>query len=1012
MICPKCKKQISDKTLKCNYCGVRVATICKKCNAYNSIYKLNCETCGEELLKLCSECKGVNFPNAELCRKCGHSFVPQPPPQIVIEESPEIEEIPVESPIEILEEPQAKNNEIENSIVYDANFYTQQKAKTVLMEGLISEDKKIISLSGQKGIGKSIVLKSAINELKDNQITWLVGECSAISQISPCGLIQEVLLTFFNVTNFCSDNLKLKKDSQKFFQSEFPTLTNEEIFNLLNFLYPKSTDYFENILNNKQKTFIFLEKVFKTIISKNKTVLIIDNFDFIDGMSYEFLYQLLNTTFSTTQLKLLLTYDELRPARGYLYHQDLNENNYLDVSLTAFDKNQTNAFITQVLSENPCSEELKEQLFEQSQGNPAVLEQFVNLLADFERKNKSYELELPTSVNDVMEMRLIALKEDNALAYNVLSAATIQGMKFYPSILNQIFNAEESEFVEALTLLQQLNLIMPVNEFAYAFKNSLLWETVLYIVKNDETFTELNEKIFSIYANYTLSSKSIVAIIAQNLDQKLNALNIWTEVIKVASFIGDTNLYVLAQKQCLVLVEHIEEVNQPLIKGNIYERLGKLLSKSNPQEAIIYLPNAILNAKKMENPIKEIELTSYLANCCIQLGDYFGTVECVDTVIDKIDDDFELEIAILKSRKLDALLNIGNGGEIINLVDNEIMPVFNTYLDARVHKNISIKTLYGAWLKTYLALANALVLQGNNRSFEVLSTLFEIFEKNNFDNQLFICKAKLSLAFANTIKGDVKTSEVILEEIIKLYKTDIMDNDAISRWNLINLLNNFLHKKYSGIKEELFQVVSFANNVNDHFTKNILKTLLGKLFKDEDNAKHALDIYSEQITYFAKEKNANGALLTWYLIAQADLIVEGPEKTLEVALKALEVAQNPKINNYFFIVLFNKIIAEAYLAQSEYESAKIHIEKAILVARKFELLDLLARLYLLYGKYLQDMALVKSDAQVDYALGSLKMYKKAELVNQITKNEYVLTNINKAKTVLNSFCQLNGIFLN
>ena len=290
--------------------------------------------------------------------------------------------------------------------------------------------------------------------------------------------------------------------------------------------------------------------------------------------------------------------------------------------------------------------------------------------------------------------------------------------------------------------------------------------------------------------------------------------------------------------------------------------------------------------------------------------------------------------------------------------------------------------------------------------------MFDLFQKNLFDDKLFICKTKLALAFANTIKGDIEASEEILSEIIKTYKTDIMDNEAISRWNLINILNNFMHKKYNGLKEELFQVVTFANNINDNFTKNILKSLLGKLFKDEENAKRALDIYYEQITYFAKEKNAIGALLTWYLIAEASLVVDGPEKSLDVAEKALSVAQGPKINSYLFIILFNKVIAEAYMAKSDYESAKVNLEKAILVARKFELLDMLADLYLLYGKYLQDMALIKTDSQIDYIINASKMYKKAALIAQGLKNTHLSAKIEKSKNVLNSFCQLNGITLN
>lgn len=1012
MICPKCKQQISEKTLKCQHCGAKVATVCKKCRTYNSIYNLNCEKCANPLLKICPSCKSVNLPKATQCRKCKYVF-------ITLEEETESkteasvttdETVQEQNPSNITpeEEPKEANEPI--NLNYNAELYSQQRAKELLINGLLSTEKKILSLSGQKGIGKSIVLKSAIQELKGEEITWLFGECTALTQLSPFGLIQDILLTFFNIPNFCSDSLKLKKDSQKFFQTEFPTLTNEEIFNLLNLLYPTNTDYFENILKNKEKTFTLLKKVFKTIIENNKTTLVVDNFDLIDGLSYEFLHNLLNNEFLTKPFKFLLTYDEIKPARGYLYSEKLDSEAYLDISLTPFDKNQMNSFIDQYFPDEKCPDNVKQQLFSLSAGNPAVLEQCVSLLIDFKAKNNSFNVDIPNIFDNIVEKRLDFLKE-NPNAYKALSIAAIQGVKFCPAIIQQILKIEETEFIETLNVLQKLNFIVQVSELSYAFKNSLLWSGILEAVKKDEFFAFLNENLLTVYSEYTVSSHSILAVIAQNLGQDLSALNIWTDNIKLAAYIGDTNLYTISQKQCLILIEKVEHVNSSIIKNNIYERLGKLLSKSNPQEAIKYLPNAIANARKLEDTLKEIELAGYLASCCISLGDYYGTIECVNATIEKLDSSLELEVALLKSRKVNALLNIGNSGEIINLIDNEIMPIFDKYIGAKPHKNISIKTLYKTWLQTYLDLANALIFQGNNRSFEVLSTLFELFQKNNFDNKLFICKARLSLAFANTIKGDIEASEEILEEIIKVYKTDIMDNEAISRWNLINILNNFIHKKYNGIKEELFQVVTFANNINDHFTKNILKTLLGKLFKDEENAKRALDIYSEQITYFAKEKNAIGALLTWYLIADADLIVEGPEKALEIAQKALDVALSPKINNYIFVILYNKVIAEAFMVQAEYELAKVHIEKAIMMARKFELLNFLADLYLLYGKYLQDIALIKTDAQYDYVLGASKMYKKASLIAQGIKNSYILAQIDKSKTVLNSFCQLNGIIL-
>lgn len=317
--------------------------------------------------------------------------------------------------------------------------------------------------------------------------------------------------------------------------------------------------------------------------------------------------------------------------------------------------------------------------------------------------------------------------------------------------------------------------------------------------------------------------------------------------------------------------------------------------------------------------------------------------------------------------------------------------------------------MYETWLKVYLILANALVMQGNDRSFEILTILFDIIDRNQIKDDLFICKCKLTLAFANTMKGNYQASEQMLEEVLKLYRENVMDNETILRWNFINIINNFFRKRYHRMQEDLFQIVTFANNNGDNFTKNILKTLLGKIFADNENSKQALEIYNDQVAYFAKEKMAMGALLAWYLIADTTLNTEGPQNAMEIAEQALEVAQNPKINNYFFTILLKTVIAKCAMTNSDFETAKIHIEGAILIARKFNLKDMLSRLYLLYGKYFQELGLMKSPKQVEYLQASDKLYKQSkELIDQ-TKNKYVYQDLKKAQSVLSSFCKLHSI---
>ena len=224
-----------------------------------------------------------------------------------------------------------------------------------------------------------------------------------------------------------------------------------------------------------------------------------------------------------------------------------------------------------------------------------------------------------------------------------------------------------------------------------------------------------------------------------------------------------------------------------------------------------------------------------------------------------------------------------------------------------------------------------------------------------------------------------------------------MDSFIVSRWNFIDILNKFTKKDYNSLYTELFNVVAYANNVNDNFTKNILKTLLAKMFKDKNENKKALEILEEQVAYFAKEKIATGVLLAWYLIAETRLITNGTQFALDIATKALDIAQGPNINNYYFIALYNKLIGEIYMAKQDFDSAKVYLEKSIFI--------------LLYAKLYQELALPKSTLRSNYIKQALKMFQLAKNVSIAATHTYLQKNIKEELTILSSFCKLNGIII-
>ena len=981
MKCPICKKTIPDDALKCPYCKTRTGLVCKNCNTVNTIFDLVCKNCGKEILKICPQCKSVNFPNALNCRKCKYPF------------------------------PQKQENKQPN--LFEAasqNTVAQQSAKNILVKSILSQDKKVMSLSGPKGTGKTLVISHIMQELHEKHYVWFYGNCTPITQLTPGGLLQDIILNLFSLPNFCINNNKFRKDASKYFQNEFPYLTLEEVNDLLNFLYPTRNGTFETILSNKTKYFELLNKIFDKIIQYSRFVFVINNFECIDGYSYEFLNNFIKKDYIFNDLKIIFVYNEHKPAKGFFYFPDMKTDGiFMDVYLAPLDAKQMFLFADAKEGEEnfpKLEDTLKRQLFLQSNGNPAYLEQALQLYME----SANGDFSIPQTFTDVISRRLQILKDKNLKAYMTLMGCAVLGDKINLNLIKQIFQYRDEDFSDIIAYLQQANYIEPMNDIYYRFRSLYLWETLVKTIKSDDKFDDINKQIFTSLTGFTMNSTAILGIIAQNLKHTKLALDIWTKNTRLASAIGDTNLYAISQKQCLALINELDDTETLKTRYNISERLGKLLADFNPKEAMDYLPDAISNAKSIGDSPREIELLGYMASCCRKTGHYFGEVECVDAVLEKMKPEQNLEIALVKSTKLNALLNIGNCGQIINLIDNEIMPAFDEFLGKNEpHPTIPMEIIYETWINSYLVLANALIIQGNNRCFEILTILFDIVERNHLTEETFECKCKLALAFANTMKGDIPESEKILEEIQKAYQSKTMAGDCVTRWNFINIINNILRKKYNGLQEDLFQVVTFANNNGDNFTKNILKSLLGIIFRNNDQTSQAMDIYNDQIAYFSKEKMALGALLTWYLIADAALVTEGPHQTLDIASQALSVAQNPKINNHFFAILLQMVMAKASIGVSDFESAKIHIENAIITARQYGLNDLLSRLYLQYGQYFQELGLMKSQRQKDYLTGASKMYEKASEIVRETKNNSVHLEIQKAKAVLKTFCQLNKI---
>ena len=114
--------------------------------------------------------------------------------------------------------------------------------------------------------------------------------------------------------------------------------------------------------------------------------------------------------------------------------------------------------------------------------------------------------------------------------------------------------------------------------------------------------------------------------------------------------------------------------------------------------------------------------------------------------------------------------------------------------------------------------------------------------------QLFICE----LFFKNPDDRSFNDNNNRKKKL-KIYLKD----NYIPKFEKMELLvgkNKIVSKDYQNIADEMFQVTTFADNINDGFTKNILKLLLGYIIRVKSKkSARAIDIYNEDkdaSTYF------------------------------------------------------------------------------------------------------------------------------------------------------------------
>jgi len=1013
MICPKCKGKNSTEEVVCPSCGFKLKTICPRCKEPNKLGQPQCVKCNLILIRFCPDCKTPNFPHIKNCRKCGFELI-----KVKQEKEPEIKPEP-----QIQSEPEPEKQE--SPVIELKKEVTRNGAIKFLTDVLAKSDKGyLISLCAPEGLGKSTVVSSASQLLKNQKITWINGMCEPYKQHIPYAFFQDLISALFGIPVFSLNNDDIKKSLKKIFETSLEVTDEAVLKAMYKIVLNEHEENDNSIEKNRNEIYKAFHEIITAFNKKTRVVLIVDDFEYIDKASFDCLKYLLKKDFLANKNFMIINHSPVTNI-AKLFPAEISSQKMAMLLIKPLTSPELDAvMLTMLNNQNILPESLKNRIFSNSKGMPIYVEQALWYLfqlgaiypdqQELKFKSEYKDVAINPELHGLFMQRLSIIEKLSPQALNVIFIAALLGMKFIPKLIEMATGIKEKEMQQIMQLLVNSGIIVVYDQYNFGFKHISLWKIIYERTFNDEQIKQSSLHVLSVLKGNPSIKNSFLTKLAELAENNENLLHYYNNAVEESYYLGDTLSYTNNQVKLLELLPNsgLIEKEKESAKILIKEQIGKVNFESNPTLAMDYLKESIKTQEEQNNQVKVIELTGYLSRSCELAGNYQGVLDCAEKAINITanEDNNSNETILLNFTKLDALFNLGRLEETIMTARNEILP----FLNKALLKNEAFPGLNTADIKdieyqTEFTLAKALTYQGNVEAEELLKKIAAKAEKEN--NIEYEIKALLGQALLLTIQGDLRGSDEILEKLSRKEFTSENSDPWQLEWLTITTLSHLLNGNFEKARSICYTALPLAKECRDYNLFSLLKVLNGMFYQHFQYHNNAVAIYDEVAQYCSENKMATGALFAWYFAAKAELETGNPNRAEEIAEKAMDVAQKPNINNLITAILLARLLSEIKTAKGDFEGAQIYIENGITLAEKNKLNHILAELYLTFGKIYHENAAVKGINKEQTSNYAQRLYLKALRTAEKLDNNFLIGKIEKEISNLQAFCNLSGFTL-
>jgi class 3 adenylate cyclase len=379
-------------------------------------------------------------------------------------------------------------------------FVGRKNSMTALIEAFEktqSGSGQIVGIVGDAGVGKSRLLLEFKKQLPQDEITCLEGQCLHFGSAMAYLPILDLLRSYLEIKEGEQEYLIKKNMEEKILRLDEKLQSVLPSFHELLSLKVEDQAYQKlDPLQKREKAFEALRDLFVRESQTRPIILVVEDLQWIDKTSEEFLGYLIEWL-ANTHILLILLY------RPEYTHNWGSKSYYNRIGLDQLTTKSSAELIQAVLQEGEPVTALRELILNRAAGNPLYMEEFTHTLLENGAiqckdqkcaliKNAS-EIQVPDTIQGIIAARMDRLEDD---LKQTMQVASVIGRDFAFRILQTIMGMRQ-ELKSYLLNLQGLEFIYEKSlfpELEYVFKHALTQE-VAYNSLLQKRKTEIHEKI-------------------------------------------------------------------------------------------------------------------------------------------------------------------------------------------------------------------------------------------------------------------------------------------------------------------------------------------------------------------------------------------------------------------------------------------------------------------------------------------------------------------------------------